>query len=340
MKTHCKNKISKKVRTSVALLSFIISLAIPQQKTYAQQQAGIMGVEHIGINVPNMQQAVQFFTEVLGFTPVTQIGPLPLDTAWKERNHMHLGTGPVTIKMVRAGTGANIELFQYADNKGSAQQPGSDDIGATHIAFYTSGIKAGVAYLKLKGVQILGEPFLTPVGDTKGETWVYFLTPWGSKMELVSYPNGKAYEKANPKVLLWSPKNAVEKTLPNLKTPMMDTTVNLALVERHIQIWNEKDEAKRTALMNEAYASNVEMVDRHFIASGYTEITGFVNGLQEKNPTFWFTHVKPIDTHHNIARLFWQFGSKENPAAVTGMDLFVIENGKVQKLYVFVDAGK
>lgn len=117
----------------------------------------------------------------------------------------------------------------------------------------------------------------------------------------------------------------------------MDTTVNLAVVERHIQIWNEKDAAKRTALMNEAYASDIEMVDRHFIANGHTEITGFVEGLQSKNPDAQFTHVKPIESHHNIARLFWQFSTQENPAITTGMDLFVIENGKVQKLYVFVN---
>jgi hypothetical protein len=66
---------------------------------------------------------------------------------------MQSGTGPVTIKMVRAGYGANIELFEYSDSKGSTLQPGSDDIGATHIAFYTSDIKAAISYLKSKDVK-------------------------------------------------------------------------------------------------------------------------------------------------------------------------------------------
>lgn len=117
----------------------------------------------------------------------------------------------------------------------------------------------------------------------------------------------------------------------------MDTTANRILVEDHINIWNEQDETKRNTLMQAAYAENIDMVDRHFIATGYTQINGFVNGLQQKNPGARFTHVKPIDTHHNIARLYWQFGTKEQPALVTGMDMFVIENGKVEKLYVFVD---
>nr|GFC83804.1 hypothetical protein [Tanacetum cinerariifolium] len=99
-----------------------------------------------------------------------KLGPVPLDAALKQANHMHAGTGPVTIRMVRAGTGASIELFQYQDSQGSQQQPGGDDVGATHISFYTSDIKASVAYLKARGVKFLGEPFLMPAGDTAGET--------------------------------------------------------------------------------------------------------------------------------------------------------------------------
>jgi glyoxylase I family protein len=39
-----------------------------------------------------------------------------------------------------------------------------------------------------------------------GQRWVYFLTPWGMQCELVSFPEGKAYEKDSP-VLLWHPAN-------------------------------------------------------------------------------------------------------------------------------------
>jgi len=33
-------------------------------------------------------------------------------------------------------------------------------------------------------------------GASAGLTWVYFLSPWGMQLELVSYPNGKAYQWA------------------------------------------------------------------------------------------------------------------------------------------------
>lgn len=335
MKTNNKKSNQKIQASAIAMLVMFFSA---NGKAYAQNNAAIMGIDHVGINVPDIKEAVTFFNDVLGFTPVTQLGPIPLDTAWKELNHINPGTGDVTIKMINAGTGASIEIFQYANNKGSRIHPNTDDIGASHIAFYTADITEAVKHLKRKGVKVLGEPFLTPVGDTAGESWVYFETPWGSKMELVSYPDGKGYEKNNPKTVLWSPKNTTAK-LQVKKDNTITPSESKVLIEEHLQLWNEKDATKRNVLMNKAYATDIEMTDRHFIATGNEEISEFIVNLQQKNPDFRFT-AKSVETHHNIARLYWQFGSKSKPATVTGMDLFVIENGKIQKLYVFVDEVK
>ena len=325
--------LKKQIRTNAVVGAILFSASVSQVN--AQQNTGILGVDHIGINVPDLKQAVGFFTDVLGFSAVTTIGPVPLDDNWKKNNHMQAATGPVTIKMIHAGIGANIELFEYKDNKGSTQQPGGDDIGASHIAFYTNDITLSVNYLKNKGIQFLGEPFLMPSGDTEGESWVYFKTPWGSKMELVSYPNGKGYEKHKPASILWSPKNAGGSAKSDLN-PLSESEIR-SLVEIHLAVWNEKDPKKREALMKKIYADNIEMVDSHFIATGHNEINGFVEGLQKKSPNSKFSHIKQIDVNHNIARLYWQNGTSEKPDAVTGMDLFVFENGKAVKLYVFVD---
>lgn len=327
------NPRSGKWTALLAAFALVVTLIVAPAQRAQAQAPDIIGVDHVGINVPDLNQALTFFKDVLGFTPVTQLGPVPLEAAWKQASRLHTGTSSVTIRMVRAGTGAGIELFQYENNGGTPQQPGGDDAGATHISFYTTDIKATVDYLKAKGVKFLGEPFLMPSGDTAGETWVYFETPWGSKMELNSYPEGKAYEKANPAVKLWSPKDAA---LSATGQDLTQAEAN-ALVNRHLQIWNQQDDAKRTALLAQTYARDFEMVDRHFIVSDYGKLNEFVNDLHRKSPGYVFTPAKPIVAHHNVVRLFWQFGPASNPKAVTGMDLFVVENGKVQKLYVFVD---
>lgn len=329
-------KATTKSAAAIIIATTIIGLY--SQKAEAQASAGIIGIDHVGINVPDIKQALGFFDDVLGFSPVTTLGPIPLDAAWKEGNHMHTETGALTIKMINAGSGASIEIFSYENNHGSKLHPGGDDIGASHIAFYTHDINSSVEYLKSKGITIIGEPFHTTAGDTAGESWVYFLSPWGAKFELVSYPQGKGYEKNSPKKILWSPKD-VQHQDPTKNESLSSEAVNL-IVDKHLALWNEQDVVHREVIMKEIYSDQITMVDRHFIAQGHQEVDGFIKDLQQKNPDFKFSHVKPLDAHHNVARLYWQVGNKKNPAVVTGMDLFVIEQGKVKQLYVFVNEGK
>lgn len=154
----------------------------------------IAGIDHVGINVPDLQQAERFLAETFGCTPVTHIGPFPMAPR----------ADSVALSMVRCGAGANIELFAYKQSTGSKAMPRPEDAAAAHIAFYTDDVPAGVAYLKAHGITVLGEPVAVANGPTAGETWVHFLAPWGAEMELVGYPQGKAYE-STATVKLWNP---------------------------------------------------------------------------------------------------------------------------------------
>ncbi|UMQ43362.1 VOC family protein [Chryseobacterium sp. Y16C] len=107
------SNLKKQIKANATAVASALLLSTAVSNTSAQEKTGILGVDHVGINVPDMKQAVNFFTDVLGFSAVTTLGPIPLDNAWKKSNHMNAQTGPVTIKMVKAGTGANIELFEY-----------------------------------------------------------------------------------------------------------------------------------------------------------------------------------------------------------------------------------
>ena len=43
---------------------------------------------------------------------------------------------------------------------------------------------------------MLGEPTAS-TGPSEGQRWIYFLSPWGMQIELVSYPGGKAFDRAS-----------------------------------------------------------------------------------------------------------------------------------------------
>ena len=157
---------------------------------------GLRGADHIGFTVPDLEEAVDFFVDVLGCEPFYELGPFESDDDWMAR---HLNVHPRTVmkklRFMRCGNGSNFEIFEYASPDQNRAQPKNSDIGGHHLAFYVDDMDAAVAYLKAKGVRVLGEPTVRTQGPSGGQSWVYFLAPWGMQLELVSYPEGKAYER-------------------------------------------------------------------------------------------------------------------------------------------------
>lgn len=165
---------------------------------------GLRGTEHIGFTVPNLDQAERFFVDVIGCERIYTLGPFIKDDNWMAE---HLGVHPRTVmrelRFFRCKFGPNFEIFEYEAEDGSAPQPKNSDIGGHHLAFYVDEFDTALEYLKNKGVAIMGEPTLSK-SHSEGQKWVYFTSPWGMQFELVSFPNGKAYE-SDAATKLWHP---------------------------------------------------------------------------------------------------------------------------------------
>ncbi len=166
---------------------------------------GLRGAEHIGFTVPDLEQATRFLVDVLGCEQFYDIGPFKVDGDWMQQQ---LNVDPrVTLKKLRffrCGHGPNFEVFEYDAPDQAPTPPCNSDVGGYHIAFYTDDFDGALAWLKDHDVQILGDPVFRTTGPSGGQTWVYFLSPWGMQFELVSFPDGKAYERDGDRHL-WSP---------------------------------------------------------------------------------------------------------------------------------------
>jgi catechol 2,3-dioxygenase-like lactoylglutathione lyase family enzyme len=167
---------------------------------------GLRGTDHIGFTVPDLEEAVRFFVDVIGCEEVFSLGPFRDDDGdWMVQN---LNVAPRAvipgIRMLRCGNASNLEIFEYEVEGQARTQPRNSDVGGHHIAFYVEDIDASIEHLRSHGVQIIGSPKLMTEGPNAGLRWVYFLTPWLMQLELVSAPHGMAYEK-NTSRRLWRP---------------------------------------------------------------------------------------------------------------------------------------
>ncbi|SOE97004.1 glyoxylase I family protein [Burkholderia sp. D7] len=165
---------------------------------------GLRGTEHIGFTVPDLDEATDFFVNLIGCELVYTLGPFRSDDDWM---NVHLNVHPRTVmqelRFFRCKHGPNFEIFQYIAPDQNSCPPLNSDVGGHHLGFYVDDLDVAVTYLREKGVRVLGDPTRSS-GASAGQRWIYFLSPWGMQLELVSFPKGKAYE-ANGRVRLWHP---------------------------------------------------------------------------------------------------------------------------------------
>ncbi|PBB38183.1 VOC family protein [Mesorhizobium sp. WSM3868] len=169
---------------------------------------GMRGHDHTGITVPDMKQAVDFFTNVVGCKKAMSFGPFADDKGTFMQDLLGVDPKAVIeeITLVRCGYGSNIELFKYTAPDQKDLTPKNSDIGGFHIAFYVDDVAAAKAYLDAKGVKTRMGPLPVKEGPAAGQTILYFQAPWGLQLEAISYPDGMAYEKG-AETVLWSPKD-------------------------------------------------------------------------------------------------------------------------------------
>jgi catechol 2,3-dioxygenase-like lactoylglutathione lyase family enzyme len=156
---------------------------------------GLRRMDHLGFTVPDLDEATKFLVDVLGCEYLYSLGPFQDDGDWMAE---HLGVHPrATIpenRFFRCGGQAMFEVFQYTAPDQRDVVPRNSDVGGHHVALYVDDLDAAVEHLRAAGVRVLGAPTASK-GPHEGQRWVYFLAPWGMQFELVSYPDGKAFDR-------------------------------------------------------------------------------------------------------------------------------------------------
>jgi len=103
----------------------------------------------------------------------------------------------------------------------------------------------------------------------------------------------------------------------------------------HIALWNERNSARRIELASKIYAPSIRMYDKEFILEGREAVLQFIDKLLKDDPVFSFRATKEIQVTQDAARLFWNI--ELSATSLTGMDLFIVRDGMVEELYVFMD---
>ncbi|WP_199539747.1 VOC family protein [Paraburkholderia kururiensis] len=156
---------------------------------------GVMHVDHVALTVPDLDEAVRFYRDMLGAIELYRMGPfdaaeLPATadgTDWTEA-HLNIAGARLNFVMMALGKNLMLELFRYERPLDAAQKPPRNcDIGASHIALKVQNLDEALAFLRERGVRVMNGPIVVDSGPCAGLRVNYFLDPFGNQLELVEY---------------------------------------------------------------------------------------------------------------------------------------------------------
>lgn len=144
--------------------------------------AGVTAVDHTGFSVSSLEEAIQFWTEALGFDLSRQgeMGGAFL------REATGIDDPRCRMALVTAPNGYPIELLEYSTRLKLGRAPqNAGAIGAAHLAVTVSDIQAAIIRVEAAGWQVNGSPQPIPAGPRAGTVVAYVSGPDGITIELM-----------------------------------------------------------------------------------------------------------------------------------------------------------
>ena len=132
----------------------------------------IRGIDHIGVVVPNLEQATKFLQEALGAQVIYQSiskSDRPLEGEEIEtQTSLFRDTKITGLSMIRIEDGPDIELFEM---HGPVMHPPaqSSDFGMTHMAFYADNPEAAVDRFERAGGVVFMRPTRIGLSTATGD---------------------------------------------------------------------------------------------------------------------------------------------------------------------------
>lgn len=139
---------------------------------------------HIGIEVPDLNEGLAFYRDLLGF-----------EEAWRTfvdapflGDLMGIPGLSVTAVQLIVPGGSRIELMEYKP-QGKIGGHAANNQGLNHLSFGVTDVQAAYDSLTAAGIEFTTEPIVLegdPTFPANGYTVAYFADPWGTSLEILA----------------------------------------------------------------------------------------------------------------------------------------------------------
>jgi ketosteroid isomerase-like protein len=109
------------------------------------------------------------------------------------------------------------------------------------------------------------------------------------------------------------------------------------LVQQYLEIWNERDHARRDAAIEVVMTEDSIYSDPDYAAiEGHAALSAAISRAQETFGDRVFSLGEIISTHHNTVLFTWRLGSPDTEEAIaTGHDVIEFTDGRIHRVVGF-----
>jgi glyoxylase I family protein len=146
----------------------------------------IISADHTGVTVSNLERALAFWRDVLGF----ELSHHAHQTGEMATEITGVAGAEIKLAVVKAPGGHKIELLEYLappERKRHVDlQP--CDVGSVHIALIVDDLDAILSLIEASGWKAAGKPQTLRSGPNTGKRVVYVRDPDGTAIEFMQRP--------------------------------------------------------------------------------------------------------------------------------------------------------
>ena len=145
----------------------------------------IIGADHTGITVSNLERSLAFWRDVLGF----EFSHSAHQTGERPEQITGVKGAELTLAVLKTLSGHKIELLEYfapADRKHVDLRP--CDVGHVHVALTVDDLDAVLKKIADSGWKAAGKPQTLIKGPNAGKRVIYVRDPDGTTIEFMQMP--------------------------------------------------------------------------------------------------------------------------------------------------------
>src|SRR5204863_7447073 len=143
----------------------------------------VLAADHTGITVSNLERALTFWRDVLGF----ELSHTTHQTGELAREITGVAGAEIKLAVVKAPGGHKIELLEYLapPDRGKHVDLPPCDIGSVHVALLVDDLDAVLNTIAASGWKAAGKPQTLTSGSNAGKRVVYVRDPDGTTIEFM-----------------------------------------------------------------------------------------------------------------------------------------------------------